>query len=123
VPDDPANTGGDDTGGAGGEPSHGHRVEEDRIADRVFDKVKGLFGSLIGTGDLAVQEAGTAEDHHVEGGVQGAQAIRDDIQAQVEAAVGKIQAQKDHEAEHEKMRKLAETPPQVLTRGQKAMWG
>lgn len=121
--------GGGGQGGTGGEPAHGHRVDEDRIVDRVVDKVRGLFGSLIGDGAIGVGEGEGAGGDGTTGGQQPptphptGQQVEDDMEQRVRAIVGQLHDEHDHDDQHRRVAEMLERVPARLTRRARFMFG
>ncbi len=92
--------------------------QEDRIVDKIFNKVKEIV--LQGPGDPdpdpdldpdPVKEPTSVKE------------IENDMEAQVRAQLKKIKAEDDHAAEHEKLKAEPERPPVTVGKVTRALWG
>lgn len=104
-------------------------AQEDRIVDKVVAKVRGVFEEIVGAGgddggggdsprSAPAGPAATEADmeRKVKEGVEKEITARERKSARAEAAAA-------HEAEHERMRGLIETPPKQLSRLTTTIWG
>jgi hypothetical protein len=96
--------------------------QEDRIVDKVTAKVKDIFKEIVGTPATPTEEVDEVVEP-VEKEPDTPKAIEADMEAQVRAAVAKIEGEKKHEDDHEKLRHEPERAPSELRRVTKALWG
>ena len=110
-------------GHAGGAGTGG--VDEDRIVDKVWGKIRGALGGLLGEGQLQVDDGAAGGDGAGDEGHQhqsGAQ-VEDDTERKVREILGRVHDEQEHEHEHKTLRELAEASPVSQTRTYKALFG
>jgi hypothetical protein len=96
--------------------------QEERIVDRVVDKVKSIVADLTGkpaTVEEEVEEppaAAVKEPTTIK-------EIETDMESQVRAALKKIGAEEEHAKEHEKLKAETERAPVQVGRVTRALWG
>ncbi len=122
--------GGGTDGGTGdkGGATRTQGVDEDRIADKVWHKVRDALGGLLGDGKLEVDDGageGDGGDGTGDGEPQhpsGAQ-VEDLTEERVRAILGKVRDEDDHKHEHEHLKHLVEASPVPQSRTYRAMFG
>lgn len=120
------------------EHEHNHGAEgvpleqEERIVDKVVAKVKDVFQEIAGSGGRS--DGGDENRQSSSGAPAGPAATEADMERQVREGVAKEitarekrtareQRAAEHDAEHERMRSLVETPPKTFSKLTTAIWG
>lgn len=105
-------------------------AQEDRIVDKVVNKVRDLFDEIVGPGS----GAGGGDEPPTSTAPPGPAATEADMERKVKEGVAKeITARErktererqsaEHEAEHERIRALTEEPPKTFSKLTTAIWG
>lgn len=105
--------------------------QEDRIVDKVVAKVRDVFQEIVGAGGGSDDGGDASPTSHAPAGPAATEAdmerqVREGVAKEITARERKTQRQaaaEAHEAEHEKMRSLVETPPKTYSKLTTAMWG
>jgi hypothetical protein len=106
--------------------------QEDRIVDRVVDKLKRAWGEITGPGGEPPSAGGSGEQTTAP--PLGTRATEDDMEAKVKAAVEEkitarerrvaaADARAAHDAEHERIKTMTEKPPKTYSRLTTTLWG
>lgn len=104
--------------------------QEERIVDKVVDKIKGFVSDIAGPG----REAGEGEPPSAPAAPPGPAATEADMEQRVKNAVeseitskerrsAAAEARRAHDEEHERIRGLVEKPPKTYSRLTSALWG
>jgi hypothetical protein len=97
----------------------------DDLGTKIATEVKKVLGTLLGDGSLEVGDEG---DDGGDGSTEqpsepsSPREVEANTESHVRALMGKLKAEEEHEAEHQKM-KEREKPPMVVSRLTKALCG
>lgn len=94
--------------------------QEDRIVDKVVDKVKGVIADIVGTPKAAVDDDDDDDEEIVKEPTT-LREIENDMEAQVRDALDKIRG--EEEAAEKIPKKEAERVPVQVGRVTRALWG
>ncbi len=98
--------------------------DEDRIVDKVVDRVKAVLTDLVGKLKAEVEGEGVAEVEVEEKKEPSTvKEIETDMEAQVRKALEKIGADEEHAKQHETIKKEAERPPVTVGKVTRFLWG
>lgn len=116
--------GGDDKGARGARSSSGRSTRE-----RIREVVEDVLGDMLGSGELGVDDAGGDKGGADNKGDQTrkprtAQGQEDDMESFVRGIVGKLDDEKGHKAEHERLARASrEEAPHTERRITRWIWG
>ena len=98
--------------------------DEDRIVDKVVDRVKAVLTDLVGKPKAEVEGEGEAEvEVEAKKEPSTVKEIETDMEAQVRKQLAKIMADEEHAKDHEKLKKEPERPPVTVGKVTRFLWG
>lgn len=105
--------------------------QEDRIVDKVVTKVREVFDEIVGAGGRSDSGGDESPTSQAPAGPAAQEAdmerqVREGVKREItarEKQTARQAAAAEHEAEHERMRALVETPPKTYSKLTSTIWG
>lgn len=92
----------------------------------IAGEVRKALGSLLGSATIEDEDGKDSpegEKDEAKAKPRNVRGIEDDAESAVRKAIGKVEAEKEHQSQHDKIKEMAERAPVTVRKLTKWMWG